>query len=104
MNRNQTKKHFGKSCLLVENNGVLVLHDMFKDALLQYIGVVKVYWDDTEETVQTKYKGLSELEFQKLQLDDDVTIEEFETEEEEGIGTVYNANVVRIKRKDACGT
>ena len=95
------KTFLANHAFLVENNGVLVLHDMFKDALLQYIGVVKVYWDDTEETVQTKYKGLSELEFQKLQLDDDVTIEEFETEEEEGIGTVYNANVVRIK-KEGC--
>lgn len=82
---------------LNQNDGVLILHDMFKDALLQYTGTVKVYWDDAEETEQTKYEGLNELEYQKLLMDDEVTIEEVEIEQEEE-GPVYNAKVVKVKK------
>lgn len=91
------KTFLSNHVFLNENSGVLILHDMFKDALLQYTGVVKVFWDETEETVTTKYQGLSELEYQKLLLTDDVEIEELEVEEENGI-RIYNANVVKIEK------
>lgn len=60
------------------NNGVLILHNMMKDALLQYCGVVKVYWDETDKVTKEEYEGLSEFEYQKLKLDQETTIDEEE--------------------------
>ncbi len=34
-----------------DNEGVIILHDWFKDALLQKVGVVKAYWEDKEDVV-----------------------------------------------------
>lgn len=43
---------------LRDNPGFLVLYSMFKDALLQKTGIVKVYWEKTEEEqVQTYAPG-----------------------------------------------
>ena len=46
---------------LERNSGKLLLHNMMKDALLQYTGVLKAYWDDTVKTESRSYSGLSEL-------------------------------------------
>lgn len=94
------KTFLANHVFLNENDGVLILHDMFKDALLQYTGVVKVYWDETGETVTSKYMGLSELEYQKLLMTDDVEIEELEVEQGE-LGPIYNAKTVKIE-KEGC--
>lgn len=80
-----------------ENDGVLILHNMFKDALLQYTGTVKVYWDETEDTVTTKYHGLSELEYQKLLMTEGVEVDELVVIETP-VGKVYNATAVTIKK------
>lgn len=86
---------------MTENNGVLILHDMIKDCLIQYVGVVKVYWDETKDTVTTKFRGMSELEFQKLLIDEDVEVEEVESYQDQMGQTFYNANSVKI-RKESC--
>ena len=82
---------------LKENNGVLILHDMFKDALLQFTGVVKVFWDDSEDTKTTKYCGMSELEYRKLLNTPNVRVEEV-TQQESELGLVYDANVVKVAK------
>lgn len=51
------------------HDGDVILHDMFKDAVLQYTGVVKVFWDDTEETTPDEYRGLSEQEVLRLKME-----------------------------------
>lgn len=70
-----------------QNDGVMILHSMFKDALLQYNGNVKVYWDDSETSESENYNGLSELELQKLKQDENYKIksEESVTEEIQGV-------------------
>lgn len=95
------KTFLSNYAFLHENDGVLILHDMFKDALLQYTGVVKVYWEESETTEATKYLGLSQLEYQKLLMDDDVTIESLEVEQDSDEGVVYNAKTVKVKKE--CG-
>ena len=47
------KTHLSNWVFMHQNNGVLTLHNMFKDALLQYTGTVKVCWEEEEE-VSTK--------------------------------------------------
>jgi hypothetical protein len=85
-----------------QNDGVMILHNMFKDALLQYTGTVKVYWDEAKEVTKERYRGLSQFELQRLQLDDETEIEEQE-ERQEFVGgspiTVYDVEVKRTKVK-----
>ncbi len=70
-----------------QNNGFVVLHNFFKDALLQKIGVVKVYYDETEEAQEEEYTGLSDDELTLLLQDSNVEIVSQNTEEygEEGV-------------------
>jgi hypothetical protein len=88
-----------------QNQGVLTLTNMFKDALLQYTGVVKVTIDESTEVTQENYQGLSGDEFQALQADEETELEEV-TEEviqvQTPIGIAqqskYDAKVKRTKK------
>ena len=77
-----------------QNQGVLTLTNMFKDALLQYTGAVKVSWDVSDEVSESRYKGLSEDEYQSLLSEDDAEITELEIDEETGL---YDAVVKRTE-------
>ena len=70
-----------------QNNGFVILHNFFKDALLQKLGVVKVYYDETEEAQEEEYTGLSDDELTLLLQDPNVEIVSQNTEEygEEGV-------------------
>ncbi len=49
-----------------DNEGLLLLHNWMKDALLQKVGIVKCYWESEEETEKETYKDLSEDELTML--------------------------------------
>lgn len=49
-----------------DNDGVILMHNWFKDALLQKNGIVKYYWEDSIDPTKEKYKDLSENELQLL--------------------------------------
>ena len=53
-----------------QNNGFVILHNFFKDALLQKLGVVKVYYDETETMEEETYTNLSDDELTLLLQDD----------------------------------
>lgn len=57
-----------------ENDGLLILHNWFKDALLQKVGVVKSYWDDREDVKKESYKGLTEDELAMMLADGSIEI------------------------------
>ena len=59
-----------------DNNGFETLYCMFKDALIQKNGIVKVYWNDSENTKQESYERLSEAEFTMLLDEDGVEVKE----------------------------
>ena len=80
-----------------DNDGALILHNMFKDALLQYTGVVKVYRDKQTRTSMERYKGLSEMEYQKLRQDDELEFEETE----QSLGPQGIVHAVKAKRTTA---
>jgi hypothetical protein len=48
------------------NDGFSVLHDAIKSALIQKLGWIKVYCDETFEQTAEHYCGLSQLEVQAL--------------------------------------
>jgi len=78
-----------------QNNGFVILHNFFKDALLQKLGVVKVYYDETEEAQEEEYTGLSDDELTLLLQDPNVEIVSQNTEEygEEGVDEMGYAYV-----------
>jgi len=63
-----------------ENDGLLILHNWFKDALMQKVGVVKAYWEAKEDVNKEKYKNLTEDELAMLLSDPGIEVVEQEVE------------------------
>lgn len=61
-----------------QNPGFKIFHDWFKDALLNKLGVVKIWWDEAIERTREEYQGLTVEEFAILQGDPDVEISDLE--------------------------
>ena len=57
-----------------DNDGFHILHNWFKDALLEKNGIVKVYWDDETNITKEEYKGLTDDEFALVMQDQEVDI------------------------------
>lgn len=57
-----------------DNPGFMLLHDWFKDALVQKLGWIKVYWDTEEVQEANCYTGLSPQEFAALTQGADVEV------------------------------
>ena len=64
-----------------DNEGVAILHDWFKDALLQKNGIVKAYWEDKEDITKERYFDLSNDELAMLMSDETMEIVEQDTTE-----------------------
>jgi hypothetical protein len=64
-----------------DNDGFSVMHNWFKDALLQKVGVVKVYWNDETNITRESYKGLTEDELLLIMQDEEVEIVSIDTKE-----------------------
>lgn len=56
------------------NNGFLALYCLFKDALLQKNGYVKVYWEDYSDQKKETYEGLTDDEFMSLMQDPELEL------------------------------
>lgn len=57
-----------------QNNGVIIMHTFFKDALLEKNGYVEVYYDKSERTRKESYKGLSREQLIQLVNDEGVEL------------------------------
>ncbi len=77
-----------------DNNGWEILYTWFTDALLQKNGIVKCWWDETEEWNREEYNNLEEMEFTVLLEDDDVEVMEHTAYEENG-GTYHDVVISR---------
>ena len=55
-----------------KNNGHKVAYTWMKDALLQKVGIVKVWWDNRTEETREEYRGLNEIELAELLDDEEV--------------------------------
>jgi len=64
-----------------DNEGVAILHDWFKDALLQKNGILKAYWEDKEDITKERYFDLSNDELAMLMSDESMEIVEQDTTE-----------------------
>lgn len=76
------------------NQGFILHHNWFKDALLSKIGVVKSYWDDKTDTQEETYEGLDDASFEALTADPDIeVIEHSETAVETPEGPIRSHDV-----------
>ncbi len=50
-----------------DNEGFLEFHGWFKDAMVRKLGVMKVWWEDSERTEGAEYTGLTEQDLLSLQ-------------------------------------
>ena len=64
-----------------DNNGFEIMHDWFKDALMQKVGVVKAYWDDSKDVTVEKYYDLDDDELAMVASDEDVMVVSQKTNE-----------------------
>lgn len=62
-----------------DNDGFIILHNWFKDALLQKVGIIKAYWEDKIDVKKESYKGLTDDELAIIMQDPEVEIVEQET-------------------------
>ena len=86
-----------------DNDGVIILHNWMKDALLQKNGIVKYWWEDSEDPTKEEYKGLNAEELTLMFADDEMELISQETEEV-GIDPmgmpILSYNVVIKKKKE----
>ena len=82
-----------------DNDGFLILHNWFKDALLQKVGVVKAYWEEKKDTIKEKYKGLTDDELAMIMQTGEWEITKQVTELVIGIdGIPYNTHNITIQK------
>jgi hypothetical protein len=99
-----------------DNDGLIVMHDWFKDALLQKVGIVKAYWEDKEDVTKEKYRDLSDDELAMLLSDETMEIVEKEVVENQmldpmgnpvldqlGQPVMYSSNSVTVQKKKKSG-
>lgn len=94
-----------------ENDGWKIFYTWFKDALIQKNGFIKHYYKYEDEFLKESYKGLTEIEYQALLIDDAVEVVNVEEVTEEKMvmtdqgemadtQTVFN---VDVRRKSSSG-
>jgi hypothetical protein len=82
-----------------DNDGFLIMHNWFKDALLQKVGVVKAYWEEKKDTIKEKYKGLSDDELAMIMQTGEWEITKQVTDVVIGMdGMPYNTHNVTIEK------
>lgn len=110
----EAAKQATEYCNLVffqDNDGVILMHDWFKDALLQKNGIVKYWWEDSEDPVKESYKDLNAEELTMLFADNEMELVSQDMKEitPESIDPIsgmllpatYSYDVVIKKKKEA---
>ena len=82
-----------------QNNGFTSLYTVFKDALIQKNGILKIYWDNSNKTEREEYTRLTEDEFNDLVADGEVDVKEH-TEYDEPITDDRGEELDKIKLHD----
>jgi len=81
-----------------QNDGFMILYNMFLDALLQKVGVVKHFWEEIENTKTEEYENLTQNEFDLLLAEENLELqqhtERFRTEQQvDQTGEIVNIEI-----------
>ncbi len=66
-----------------ENDGYSIMYATCKDALIRACGVVKVWWEEKEESITERYTGIDEATLEMVQMEADTDVEVLNTTFEE---------------------
>jgi len=86
-----------------EQNGFSVLSDAIHDALLKKAGIVKCYWDESEESETHEYTNLTQMELMVLASEPEVEIIEHESILEETPEGPMETHAVKLVRTVTTG-
>lgn len=86
-----------------DNAGMLILHNWFKDALLQKVGVVKAYWDGKEDVTKETYKNLTDDELALLLSDESLEVVSQKSDIVDMAGMPMMLHTVKIKKTKKSG-
>ena len=86
-----------------QNPGIAIMHDWFKDAILQKVGIVKAYWDDSISVTKEQYANLTDDELAMLLSDGTMEIAGQETIEQDMDGQVLRVHNVALMRRTKAG-
>ena len=88
-----------------DNDGVILMHNWFKDALLQKNGIVKYWWEESEDPIKEKYKNLNADELTLLLADGQMEVISQNTTQVgiDPMGMPLMAYDVTIKKKKEAG-
>lgn len=86
-----------------DNAGMLILHNWFKDALLQKVGVVKAYWDGKEDVTKETYKNLTDDELALLLSDETMEVVSQKSDIVDMAGMPTMLHTVKIKKTKKSG-
>ena len=89
--------------LMKQNPGIAIMHDWFKDAILQKVGIVKAYWDDSISVTKEQYANLTDDELAMLLSDGTMEIAGQETIEQDMDGQVLRVHNVALMRRTKAG-
>lgn len=93
-----------RHCFWTRNEGFTILYQWFKDALVQKVGFVKVYWDKTTEDVEESYTGLLPEQVQGMLASGDVQVlEQTARTETLSDGQPVEVYDLRVKRTESEG-
>ena len=62
----QQETDYVNHVFMQQNAGFMVLYSFIKDALLQKVGIVKVWWEESEQEERETYYGLTDDQFALL--------------------------------------
>ena len=89
--------------LMKQNPGIAIMHDWFKDAVLQKVGIIKAYWDDSISVTKEQYANLTDDELAMLLSDGTMEIAGQETIEQDMDGQVLRVHNVALMRRTKAG-
>lgn len=78
-----------------DNPGFEIMYSWFTDALLQKNGIVKCWWDETDENDRETYSDLTDLELEALIAPDSVEVIEH-TANTEGLEVTHDIVITRV--------
>jgi len=91
------------------NNGFEVTHDWIKDALLQKNGIIKVYWDESEQSTRETISNVNLATLIELESDDTIEIiEQTEVDVTPGLeqfapdGLLWDVTLKKTETKGKC--
>lgn len=91
-----------------ENDGYRVLNDAFDDALKKKVGIVKVWWDESDDVTIHEFENLTDIELEAILSEDNVELidqDTFEGQEIDALG--YEIGIrrhnIRIQRTTTTG-